>query len=696
MQGASTLPQSNPAYHHNPDTSSLPAVVVSGAPEELQNVPQWVAWRFGEVRPNGKRPKEPINPHNGHKADTTDASTWATFTEANASGEMHGCDGVGFVFSREDEYVGIDLDGCIDPDTGEAAPWAMRIVEQAGSYAEVSPSGTGIKIVGRGSLPTEVSGKKKEPVEVYQHSRFFTVTGRALDGYSQITDVSEVAEKLYKTIEAEQRKGKAHDRLANAAQGNTTATAGFSGDDAKLIEKAARKPMFRALFYNGDASGFSSRSEADLALLGTLAFWTGKDSERMDRLFRQSALMRPKWTRQDYRSQTIEKAISRCRNTYTGGTAAREGDGKVRERFHAEREAVERLPFDWRGGDSDYKLSHALIDTGGVCGTAGAEVAVAERDLQLKAAIGGRETVRRGVERLIERGLIEQVHPGGKHTAATYRLKFSEASPEPSSASSNLDHSDTPPHCVYYGPGLTTVRTDVTRMRGQYTPPRKSHDKNGRPIPVYQGHPEKRASPRVGQIRSYLRSHPGADLHEIAGHLGKNTRDGRYNLKRREIHELVSFEFAYEQDGGYYLYDSHAERFEQYLEDSGCNAMERRQHDRIERERLAYELHDATERISYEVEQAGYDPAEPEPMPEEATSEATESAPTPSDESTRGVVPEDSPEPEILMYAEPHSRACLCYWCVPMMPEPDYARPRPLPTDTVVIEAAHRFRKGAA
>lgn len=89
-------------------------------------------------------------------------------------------------------------------------------------------------------------------------------------------------------------------------------------DDEELLERAraARNgPKFERL-WAGDASGYGSASEADLALCSLLAFWTAHDPDRIDHLFRASGLMRPKWERADYRERTITEAAARCRSAY--------------------------------------------------------------------------------------------------------------------------------------------------------------------------------------------------------------------------------------------------------------------------------------------------------------------------------------------------------------------------------------------
>src|SRR5262249_4581304 len=86
-------------------------------------------------------------------------------------------------------------------------------------------------------------------------------------------------------------------------------------DDDALIAKAMEDETFKRLF-EGDISATpgkdKSHSGADFVLCIFLAYLTGYDAERIDRLFRRSGLMRDKWNRKDYREQTIAKAIVCC------------------------------------------------------------------------------------------------------------------------------------------------------------------------------------------------------------------------------------------------------------------------------------------------------------------------------------------------------------------------------------------------
>ena len=140
---------------------------------------QWVCWRFLERA--GKKPaKVPIDPRTGTSASPTDPKTWGSYESVLAAKEEHGCDGIGFVLTAEDPYTVVDLDECIDLETGELAGWAAKIVEEFDSYTELSPSRTGLHIWVLGRLLED--GKRKEPVEAYSARRYVTFTGQRLGG----------------------------------------------------------------------------------------------------------------------------------------------------------------------------------------------------------------------------------------------------------------------------------------------------------------------------------------------------------------------------------------------------------------------------------------------------------------------------------------------------------------------------------
>lgn len=270
-------------------------------PDELTTYPHWVCWRWKWSRNDWT--KVPVNPHTGALASSTDSATWGTFEQAIDWSRRHHLAGVGFMFSSDNPFAGVDLDDCYDPATGALLPWAARIVQQLDSYTEVSPSGKGLKIFVRGSLPG--SRHKAGDIEMYECARYFTVTGRHLPRTpltieERSTALASVYRETFKT-----------EKPANTNPAPTPLTSILS--DADILNRAMRAKNGQKFsrLWAGDATGYPSPSEADLALCSLLAFWTGPNETTIDRLFRQSGLYREKWEREDYRSATIIEALDR-------------------------------------------------------------------------------------------------------------------------------------------------------------------------------------------------------------------------------------------------------------------------------------------------------------------------------------------------------------------------------------------------
>jgi replicative DNA helicase len=173
-------------------------------PEELRAVDQWVLWKI--TKRDGKDTKIPCQ-INGAMAKSNDPETWSDFETCLKRFALGSWEGLGFVFSAEDPYCGIDLDGCRNPETGVIEQWAKEIILDINSYAEVSPSQTGVKIWVRGNWPfaghkieldvPKVSDKTPA-IEVYDSVRYFAVTGQRLQGMRVIGERQEHLDSLRK------------------------------------------------------------------------------------------------------------------------------------------------------------------------------------------------------------------------------------------------------------------------------------------------------------------------------------------------------------------------------------------------------------------------------------------------------------------------------------------------------------------
>jgi hypothetical protein len=112
-----------------------------------------------------------------YTASSTDSDTWRDYETAYAAwleNEWSFC-GIGRVIRETEDLVGVDLDKCLDLDTGEITPWAAQIIETLDSYAEISPSLTGVKIWVKAKDVKH--GHVKPGLEIYPRGRYFTVTG---------------------------------------------------------------------------------------------------------------------------------------------------------------------------------------------------------------------------------------------------------------------------------------------------------------------------------------------------------------------------------------------------------------------------------------------------------------------------------------------------------------------------------------
>lgn len=157
-------------------------VQLANIPIELRKVPRWVMWSFIEVGDgdNKRWSKMPLQT-TGRSASSTNPVTWTDFISAEQAYNTNKFDGIGFVFSHDDDLVGIDLDDVYDLQDGFINAAMQQLADQVSGYMEISPSGTGVKIFTR-SNPFSSHADHSIGFEAYANSRFFTVTGHHLKG----------------------------------------------------------------------------------------------------------------------------------------------------------------------------------------------------------------------------------------------------------------------------------------------------------------------------------------------------------------------------------------------------------------------------------------------------------------------------------------------------------------------------------
>lgn len=230
---------------------------------------------------------------------------FGTYQQARHVADEKRFDGVGFLIC--DGVVGIDFDW---KGLGQGIPAPVRrFLDWIGSYAEVTPSGEGCHVLILGTMPGPARSKivgfwPGVDMEIYDHARYFTYTGRRLNAH----DLTHQQAKLEQLYQKHLKQDRPVVELAAPSEARHS--------DAQLLVAARRQPRFVELFEDTGEGG--DHSQLDFSLCLQLAFWTGGCSEQMDRLFRESGLYRQKWDqrrgRHTYGELTIMRALDRWMN----------------------------------------------------------------------------------------------------------------------------------------------------------------------------------------------------------------------------------------------------------------------------------------------------------------------------------------------------------------------------------------------
>lgn len=295
---------------------------------------RFINWTQQPAIPPATKPRKvPTDAKTGYSIDPHDPARWInTYEEAAATGLP-----VGIVLTDSDPYFLLDLDDCRDPATGQWHPEALRIAGMfPGAAMEVSVNGTGLHIMGVCDPLALGPRKHKFGRETrgmlwleWYHTGRFVALGQGMQGNINLdwTSVlaglvpvsSDPADAVPLTDIADPAwNGPADDdeliKIMLAARGSIAATFGDTATVADLWE--ARTDILGRV-YPSTTGGAFDHSSADQALLNHLAFYTGKNAARIDRLFRRSGLMRDKWDkRADYRAESVTKAVRSTRNVY--------------------------------------------------------------------------------------------------------------------------------------------------------------------------------------------------------------------------------------------------------------------------------------------------------------------------------------------------------------------------------------------
>ena len=268
----------------------------------------WILWRL-EKDSKGRLTKVPYQP-NGRKASSTDPKTWNYYSECVKALSQASFSGLGVVLSEDLGCIFVDVDHCIHPETGELSDIAEDILRAfKNTYAEISPSGTGLHIFVLGKIPKSFKNSKYG-VEMYSKGRYSTFTGDCIQACELIRQQSglDYVFGKYKTADQQIRR-------------DSPVTMKCTKSDEEIISKIMSNQKTADLYSGKWQNHKASQSEADQSLCSAIAFWCDRDPAVIDRIFRSSGLMRSKWDEQrgefTYGEKTILQAVAYNRLSIT-------------------------------------------------------------------------------------------------------------------------------------------------------------------------------------------------------------------------------------------------------------------------------------------------------------------------------------------------------------------------------------------
>lgn len=267
-------------------------------PLEIQEFSQWVCWRYEDL--NGKKPtKVPYSVKTNRPASVDKPESWSTFAEVcqAVKNETLGYSGIGFVLTEADPYTFIDLDNCNGDPT--SIDRQLKVYNEFDSYAEKSPSGQGLHIIVKGSIP---SGRRRSFIEVYSSLRYMTMTGEVYRN-APIRNHQALLSSLWEQMGHGSVATQVYAGLAEAKETDEQVIAHATN--------AANGEKFNDLYTGKWEAYYQSQSEADFALVDIVAFYTDNGAQ-VARIFRNSALgQRDKAKRQDYVAYMLRRCFDR-------------------------------------------------------------------------------------------------------------------------------------------------------------------------------------------------------------------------------------------------------------------------------------------------------------------------------------------------------------------------------------------------
>lgn len=282
-------------------------------PIALQGYFRFVGWKYVQRPGQAKPDKIPVNCETLGNAGVNWPNTWTDINTAVRTYRYNQhLSGIGYVLTSNDLFTMIDVDGCLID--GQLSALASEIISRLDTYAELSPSGRGLRLFVE--CPQQPTMKKPE-VEIYSTGRWATLTGNVLHD-KPIARVDNLDWLIQRFNATPARAG------ASAPETHTPFSSRHSqrppADDHKLWQRIFTHNNLAYQLYNGNVSAAygGDESRAVILLLNTLALWTKGDEARMDRMIRQSSLNSAKFDRKTGDTTWLKLNIANAINYMAG------------------------------------------------------------------------------------------------------------------------------------------------------------------------------------------------------------------------------------------------------------------------------------------------------------------------------------------------------------------------------------------
>lgn len=331
-------------------------------PDNLKKEKRWCLYKI--IQRDGKNTKLPLMP-SAKPAKSNDKMTWHSYEDCIAALNRNIGEGLGFFLGEG--YIGIDIDKVSDDIMAysldyRASSMTADFLREISTYAELSPSKTGLHFIGKGKVPGE--RKRHKNLEIYDEGRFFTVTGNVIKdkNRSRIKPIEQELLPLYQKYmptvgNQSEDKEKRNEKEKKSIKENPFVQR-YRKSSNDVLELLFEKGYFsytgedlRRIYYGNYESYFNSRSETDFFMLKRLIYYTSDINEAVS-LIENSGLKREKWYKRrgntNYIHYIANKAISSINQFYHWEKAYRpkRKTDKEEQKKIKEGNVVPRYKFD--------------------------------------------------------------------------------------------------------------------------------------------------------------------------------------------------------------------------------------------------------------------------------------------------------------------------------------------------------------